>query len=74
MDLESKLSSLKNFVQNSSSGRSGSDGGSSSTSKLSQSTNGQTSSWGNGWFKKAEEDPYLPSLVSVNYVIRKFSH
>ena len=70
MDLEAKLSSLKNFVQHSSSRRTSSNGDGGSNGGQSQTTNGQSSSWSNGWFKQAEEDPYLPSLViSLNNFI-----
>lgn len=72
MDLEAKLSSLKNFVQHSSSSRTTPNGDSGSNGGLSQTSNGQSNSWSNGWFKQAEEDPYLPSLTRKQRVLGFF--
>lgn len=69
MDLDSKLSALKDFSVFGSSKKSSSShvnggnskSGSDVSSASSTSKNGQ---W-NSWFAKGAEDPFLPSLVSL---------
>ena len=64
MDLDSKISALKDFASFGSSSKNGS-----SSSRSNQSTQNSNSSsqngWGN-WFAKGEKDPILPSLVSLS--------
>ena len=64
MDLDSKISALKDFASLGSSPKNGS-----SSSRSNQSTQNSNSSsqngWGN-WFAKGEKDPILPSLVSLS--------
>ena len=67
MDLESKVSALKDFASFGSSSKSGLS--SSRNNHSDQSTNSSSQNgWGN-WFAKGEKDPILPSLVSLSYVI-----
>ena len=65
MDLDSKISALKDFA---SFGTSSSKNGSSS-SRSNQSTQNSNPSSQNGWgnlLAKGEKDPILPSLVSLS--------
>lgn len=67
MDLESKVSALKDFASFGSSSKSGLS--SSRNNHSNQNTNSSSQNgWGN-WFAKGEKDPILPSLVSLSYVI-----
>lgn len=62
MDLESKISALKDFASFGSSSKGGSSP--SRNNQSAQNTNGSSQNgWGN-WFAKGEKDPILPSLVS----------
>lgn len=62
MDLESKISALKDFASFGSTSKNGLS--SSRTPQNSQSSSSSSpNGWGN-WFAKGEKDPVLPSLVS----------
>ena len=64
MDLDSKISALKDFTSFGSSSKNDS-----SSSRVTQSSNSSSSNgWGN-WIAKGEKDPFLPSLVGFD---RKF--
>lgn len=64
MDLDSKISALKDFA---SFGSSSKNGSSSLQSNQNQNSNSSTQNgWGN-WFAKGEKDPILPSLVSLSF-------
>ena len=61
MDLEGKVSALKDFASFGSRSKNGSS--SSGTTQNGQSSNSSSANgWGN-WFAKGEKDPILPSLV-----------
>ena len=61
MDLEGKISALKDFASFGSRSKNGSS--SSGNSQNGQSSNSSSANgWGN-WFAKGEMDPILPSLV-----------
>lgn len=60
--MEEKINALKDFTMFGLSKKS-SNSDSISTNNGSSSPTSQNGQWGN-WFKKAEDDPYLPGLVS----------
>lgn len=65
MDLEVKISALKDFASFGSRSKNGSS--SSGTTQNGQSSNSSSANgWGN-WFAKGEKDPILPSLVYADY-------
>lgn len=65
MDLDSKISALKDFTSFGSSSKNGSS--SSRTNQTSQGSNSSSANgWGN-WIAKGEKDPFLPSLVGFDW-------
>ena len=70
MDLDRKISALKDFTSFGSSSKNGSS--SSRTNQTSQSSNSSSANgWGN-WIAKGEKDPFLPSLVGFDMEIVYF--
>ena len=64
MDLENKISALKDFASFGSSSKGGPSSTRSNQSPQSTNSFSPQNGWGN-WFAKGEKDPFLPSLVSV---------
>lgn len=64
MDLENKISALKDFASFGSSSKGGPSSTRSNQSPQSTNSFSAQNGWGN-WFAKGEKDPFLPSLVSV---------
>ena len=63
MDLDSKISALKDFTSFGSLSKNDS-----SSSRINQSSNSSSSNgWGN-WIAKGEKDPFLPSLVGFDCI------
>ncbi|PFX24154.1 protein transport protein SFT2-like [Stylophora pistillata] len=66
MDLDRKISALKDFTSFGSSSKNGSS--SSRTNQTSQSSNSSSANgWGN-WIAKGEKDPFLPSLSKTQRI------
>lgn len=63
MDLENKISALKDFASFGSSSKGGPSSTRSNQSPQSTNSFSPQNGWGN-WFAKGEKDPFLPSLVS----------
>ena len=64
MDLENKISALKDFASFGSSSKGVPSSTRSNQSPQSTNAFSAQNGWGN-WFAKGEKDPFLPSLVSV---------
>ena len=62
MDLEGKISALKDFASFGSRSKNGSSSSGSIQSSGQSSNSSSANGWGN-WFAKGEKDPILPSLV-----------